>query len=120
MSKGAELIAACGLYCANCGKYTKGKCPGCLKNEKATWCAVRSCCIENKFTSCADCGEYTNPRDCKKFRNPIASIMGFLFNTDRAAGICRIREKGGAALAAELEKSGRMGLPRAKKGKQGA
>jgi hypothetical protein len=46
--------------------------------------------------------------------------MGFLFNTDRAAGICRIREKGGAALAAELEKSGRMGLPRAKKGKQGA
>jgi hypothetical protein len=112
-----ELIAACGLYCANCSGFKKGKCPGCLENEKATWCAVRRCCIENKFASCSECKECADPMDCKKFRNPIARLIGFLFNTDRAAGIRHVRENGGASLATELEKSGRMGLPRAKKTK---
>ena len=110
-----KLIAACGLYCANCRSYKKGKCPGCLDNVKASWCAVRTCCIENKYATCAECTSFTEPTDCKKFKNPIASVIGFLFNTDRAAGIRCVREKGAAALATELGESGRMGLKRSKK-----
>jgi hypothetical protein len=112
---GTELISACGLYCANCGKYKKGKCAGCFENVKAAWCKVRACCIENKFSSCAECTGCADPNTCRKFKNPIASFMGVLFNTDRAAGITFIREKGKEAFAAELGKSGRMGLARRKK-----
>mgnify|MGYP001174253203 CR=1 FL=1 len=46
-----ELVAYCGLYCGQCTKYLKGKCPGCKENEKASWCKTRSCCIENDFAS---------------------------------------------------------------------
>lgn len=89
-----NLIAKCGLYCAACGKYQKGKCQGCLKNENASWCKVRECCIANGYGSCADCKEFANPMDCKKFNNVISKLFGLVFRSDRGACIHLIKEKG--------------------------
>ena len=36
-----KMVAACGLYCGACKKYRMGKCSGCHKNKKASWCKIR-------------------------------------------------------------------------------
>ncbi len=89
-----KLIAFCGLYCGACRSYLKGKCPGCVENTKATWCQIRSCCIENNYKSCADCKQFSNVNECKKYNNFIAKIFGFVFRSNRAACITLIKEKG--------------------------
>ena len=88
------LIAYCGLYCGACKKYISGSCPGCHENNKASWCKVRSCNLEHGFNSCADCKEFTDPMECKKFNNFISKIFAFIFKSDRAACIAKIRESG--------------------------
>jgi len=88
------LIAYCGIYCGACPKFLKEKCPGCQKNEKATWCKVRTCCIENNYTSCADCKDFENVADCKKFNNFFSKLIGFILRSDRKACIELIKEKG--------------------------
>lgn len=50
--------------------------------------------MTNDYATCADCAEFPNPRDCKKFNNPIAKIFGLLFRSDRAACVAQIREIG--------------------------
>ena len=97
-----QNIAACGLYCGACRKYLAGKCPGCRLNEKASWCKTRSCCMENKFNTCAECPRDVN--DCKLYSNRIAKVFAFLFNSDRAACIRYIKEKGEKAFAEEMSK----------------
>ena len=88
------LVAYCGLYCAACKKYLKDKCAGCHENKKATWCKVRSCCMDSKYTSCAECKEYPNPSDCQFFNNFMSRIFGFIFRSDRAACIQQIKNIG--------------------------
>ena len=88
-----NLVSKCGLYCGNCSKYKKGKCAGCVTNEKATWCKTRTCCIENGYDTCADC-KTTTPRDCKKFSNFISSIFEVVFRSDRKTSIEYIKEHG--------------------------
>lgn len=97
-----KLIAYCGLYCAACGSYAKGKCPGCQQNAKATWCKVRSCNMEHGYSSCADCKEFVNPMDCKKFNNPVSKIFALVFRSDRAASIQLLKEKGYDGYAAYM------------------
>ncbi|MBN2806537.1 MAG: DUF3795 domain-containing protein [Prolixibacteraceae bacterium] len=87
-----NLVAKCGLYCGNCGKFKNGKCAGCEANAKASWCMARKCCIENGFTTCAECE--TNPRDCKKFSNFVSDIFSFIFRSDRPASIEYIKANG--------------------------
>lgn len=87
-------IAYCGLYCGSCNRYQKESCPGCAKNEKATWCKVRSCNIEHGYASCADCKEYSNAMDCKKYNNFMAKVFGFVFKSDRNACLNLIRLNG--------------------------
>lgn len=89
-----NLVAYCGLYCGSCHSYLKEKCPGCHKNEKATWCQIRSCCMENSYSSCADCKKFQDANECKKFNNIISKIFGFIFRSNRAACILQIKEKG--------------------------
>jgi hypothetical protein len=89
-----KLIAFCGLYCAACGKYLNGKCKGCPENEKATWCAVRTCCKNNNYKSCADCKEFSNAMDCKKYNNFMSKVFGFIFRSDRNACIEMIKKEG--------------------------
>ena len=88
------MVAYCGLYCGACGSYLKERCPGCHENEKAKWCQVRVCCIENQYLSCADCKEFDNPKDCKKFENMFARLASFFFRSDRHACIRQIKELG--------------------------
>lgn len=99
-----NLVAFCGLYCGECKAYKKGRCPGCQKNEKATWCGIRKCCLENKRRSCADCQEFNNASDCKKFNNFFSKLFAFVFKSDRQACINMIKEKGYDAYAEEMTK----------------
>lgn len=97
-----KLIACCGLYCGACGKYLKGKCLGCLKNEKAGWCQVRKCCLENRYASCADCKIVSNPEECGKLNNCISKIISLFTKSDRPGCIRFIKEKGYDAFAQEM------------------
>jgi hypothetical protein len=88
-----SLIAACGLYCGACRTYLNGRCPGCFENDKASWCKIRQCCMENNFLSCADC-KSVELMECRKFNNIMSKAFGFIFNSDREACIQAIRENG--------------------------
>lgn len=90
----ANMVAYCGLYCGACKSFLKEKCPGCHENTKATWCKVRSCCMENKYLSCADCKTFENPIDCRKFNNPMSKVVGFILRSDRSACIQQIKSLG--------------------------
>jgi hypothetical protein len=105
-------VAACGLYCGACGKFKNGKCPGCRTNEKASWCDIRRCCIEHNYTSCADCTDFANPKECKKFNNLIGKIIGVITNSDRSACVRRIQEVGYESFANEMEEKGWHSLKR--------
>ncbi len=97
-----KLIAKCGLYCGACSKFLKSSCPGCQDNIKATWCKVRSCCLEHSYGSCAECSSYAQAVECGKFNNFIARIFGFIFRSDRNACIERIKELGPESYAREM------------------
>ena len=106
-----NLIAKCGLYCGACRSYLSGKCPGCTDNVKATWCKVRSCCIENNLKSCADCTSI-DLKDCKKYTSFISKMIGVVLNSDRAACVERIRVIGHPKFAAEMASLKRQTIPR--------
>jgi hypothetical protein len=88
------LVAFCGLYCGGCRAYLNDKCSGCKENVKATWCKIKTCCMENKYVSCADCKDFKDVNDCKKFNNFISKIFAFVFRSNRKACIEQIQEKG--------------------------
>jgi hypothetical protein len=96
-----KLIAKCGLYCGSCGKYIAGKCPGCCENIKATWCKIRSCCIDLNIYSCADC-KTIKASECKKRNNVISKIFSLIFKSDRNACIERIQKVGYQEYAREM------------------
>ncbi len=100
----AKMVAACGLYCGACKKYRMGKCPGCHKNEKASWCKIRKCCIEKGFHTCAECE--MDVKDCRLHNNLIGKFFAFVFRSDRPACIRYIRENGEQAFAEEMTKRG--------------
>jgi len=97
-----SLVSKCGLYCGACRAYLKEKCKGCKDNAKATWCKVRSCCLENDYSSCAECQEHTDPAACGKFNNIISKAFGLIFNSDRRAGIMMIHRDGKRKFAEEM------------------
>lgn len=107
-----KLIAYCGLYCGACRSYISSKCPGCADNAKATWCKIRSCCMENNYQSCANCKQFANPMDCKKFNNFISKVFGLIFRSDRAACIAKIKQDGPSAFAAFMSSNGWQSIKR--------
>jgi hypothetical protein len=111
----AQLIAACGLYCSNCTKYTNGKCPGCKENTKATWCKIRNCCFEKQIANCAECLEHSNPKECGKYNNIFSKTIEFISKTDRSLCIQMIRNYGNEYFADRMAASGKMSLPKQKK-----
>lgn len=102
-------VAWCGLYCGACKSLKKGKCPGCYGNEKASWCEIRKCCRGNGYVTCADC-TLIALKDCKKYNNCIARLIGFLTRTERSKCISRIKEIGVEAFAGEMETKGQMSM----------
>jgi hypothetical protein len=107
-----ELVAYCGLYCGVCKKYRQGKCPGCAKNNKATWCQIRNCCIDNIYSSCADCKKVSSTTGCKKFNNFVGKIFSVIFNSNRPACVKRIKEIGYDAYAKEMAEKRVMTIKR--------
>ncbi len=89
-----KLVSYCGLYCWACKKLLDEKCPGCHDNVKATWCKIRTCCIENNYSSCAECEEFENPANCNKFNNLFSKMFEFFFRSDRKSCIDLIKEIG--------------------------
>ena len=102
-----HLVAYCGLYCGNCRSYKNGKCPGCAKNEKAKWCKIRTCCIENSYSSCADCKSST-ANDCKMHNNFISKAFSFVFGSDRPTAVLYIKEFGPEKYVEKMTESGQM------------
>lgn len=94
-------IAACGLFCGYCRKFRKDTCPGCHRNEKASWCAVSSCCREHGWQSCAEC-TLMPIAECRKFNSFVAKVFQVVFRSDRRGCIDRMREVGYDAFAAEM------------------
>jgi len=105
-----ELVSYCGLYCGSCKKFVSGKCSGCFNNEKATWCKIRTCCIENNYSSCADCKEFDNIMECKKFNNFFSKIMTFIFKSDRYSSIGFIKQHGYEEYAKEMSEKKQMSI----------
>ena len=89
-----RLVALCGLFCGACKRYLRGGCPGCVENLKATWCKIRTCCLDAKYSSCAECRDFADPADCKKFDNLFSRVIGFLLRSDRRACIMQVKECG--------------------------
>lgn len=106
------LVAYCGLYCGSCRRYLGGKCPGCLDNARAEWCKVRTCCIENKYLTCADCATFEDPKDCKKFNNAVSKIIGFVLRSDRAGCIRQVKRLGLEGHAENMASSKRPSIRR--------
>jgi len=107
-----KTIAACGLYCGACGARLKGKCEGCATAPLFASCKVRACCKESGISTCAECEAHPDPASCGKFNNFISKIFGFVFRSDRAACVRRIREAGAEAYAKEMAASGRHTIRR--------
>lgn len=107
-----NLVAFCGLYCGACKRYLNEKCPGCSRNEKAAWCAIRKCNLERSRTSCAECAEFTDVNACRKFNNPVSRVFGFIFRSNRKACVERIRSAGREQFAVEMAGLKRHSLPR--------
>jgi hypothetical protein len=107
-----NLIAYCGLYCGACGAYRRGKCPGCKKNEKATWCQVRACNREYQYASCADCTQVKQFAECRKLNNFISKIFAILYRSDRPAGLARIKREGYEAFARTMAEQGLQAMKR--------
>jgi hypothetical protein len=102
----AELIAYCGLYCGACGAFIKGKCAGCAKNVKASWCKVRECCIEKKYKSCADCGGFEDKTACGRLNNFVSRLIGLFTGSDRIKCVKKISELGPEAYAEFMSANG--------------
>ena len=107
-----NLVAYCGLYCGACKKYLMDKCPGCHENEKATWCQVRSCCMENSYATCADCGIMNDIADCKEYNSFMAKLFGFIFRSDREGCIRRIQGIGVEQFATKMAEKQMMTIRR--------
>jgi hypothetical protein len=50
--------------------------------------------MEKNYSTCADCEEFEDLKQCKKLNNLISRIIGFIFRSDRIANLYRIRENG--------------------------
>jgi hypothetical protein len=80
------------------------------RERKGNWCKVRLCCIEKKYTSCADCEQFDDPADCKLFNNIVSKFFALVFHSDRAASVRRIRDTGIPAYADEMTAKRQMTL----------
>ena len=89
------IIAYCGLVCSECGAFKKQRCEGCHSEKPMhKGCKVKPCAIERNYTTCAECGDFENLKDCKKLNNFISKIFGLIFRSDRIGNLNQIRQAG--------------------------
>ena len=55
-----EMIAFCGVDCAQCTDYLSSKCPGCRESigEGENMCNAVRCCISREIDCCGQCGNF--------------------------------------------------------------
>ena len=107
-----ELIAACGLYCAECARFKAGNCAGCRENIKAKWCKIRICCLEKNIENCAQCNEYSDTRMCKCHNSITGKVFSVLLNSNRHACIDHIRKNGAEQFTVFMTKQKWVSFPR--------
>ncbi len=100
-----KLVSFCGLYCGACKAYLMDRCQGCRANLTATWCKIRTCCRQNELTTCADCAKAPDPADCPTYNNFLGKLFGWIFRSDRADCIRRIRQMGIDEYAQEMART---------------
>ena len=105
-----KFVAYCGLYCGACRGHLRGACPGCQGNAKASWCKVRTCNMERRHASCAECADFPDVKECRKFDNVFSRVIGFVLRSDRAACIAQIRDAGLQRHAERMAALGRQSL----------
>ena len=89
------IVAYCGLACSNCGMYLKGECQGCHSDKPMNQnCGMKACAMGREYTTCAECNDFADLRECKKLYNLTSRFFGFIFRTDRIGNLNRIREVG--------------------------
>ena len=89
------VLAYCGLVCSQCGAFTKGRCQGCHSEKPMNLhCKVKPCAQQRNYTTCSECTDFENLKDCKKLNNFISKIFGFVFHSDRIGNLNRIRGAG--------------------------
>ncbi len=89
------IIACCGLVCSECGAFKKQRCEGCHSEKPMNiGCKVKPCVTERNCTTCAECGDFENLKDCKKLNNFISKIFGLIFRSDRIGNLNQIRQTG--------------------------
>ena len=89
------IVAYCGLICSECGAFKKGRCKGCFGEKPMNKnCKIKRCNVEKKYSTCADCTEFANIKDCKKLNNFISKIFHFLFKSNRLENLEKIRKDG--------------------------
>jgi hypothetical protein len=98
-------VAACGLFCGNCGKLQRGRCEGCVVQPGLRRCRIRACAFERGFATCAECEEMET---CKILNNFISKIFGFIFRSDRMGGLRMIRDEGMEKFIAFKTAQGKM------------
>ena len=59
-----EEMGCCGAYCGSCPVIKNGACKGCklgysdgLRDLEKARCAIKKCCMQKGFVSCADCAK---------------------------------------------------------------
>ena len=89
------VVAYCGLVCSDCGAYKKQKCAGCFSDKPLFRnCPVKKCAGERNLTTCADCSEYEDLRQCKKLNSFIAKLFQAIFRSNRIGNLEQIRADG--------------------------
>ena len=89
-------IAACGLFCSECGSLKRGRCKGCQIKPGFGRCAVRQCCAEKDITTCAACDEFAGRdyRECRKVYSFISRVISFFTRSNRPASLAMLRDEG--------------------------
>jgi len=106
-----EHIAACGLFCTNCGAFKRNRCPGCQVGPRFHSCPVRVCVAGKGITTCADCPDFRAPRnfkECPTLNSFIARVFSVLFRSDRPGALALLRDQGRTAYLAAKRQSGKM------------
>jgi hypothetical protein len=71
-----EEIGCCGAYCGTCNIRKENRCQGCklgysnqTRDISRAKCKMKVCCIQKRFSSCADCDDYDSCDTIQGFHN---------------------------------------------------
>ncbi|MBU0492062.1 MAG: DUF3795 domain-containing protein [Chloroflexi bacterium] len=105
-------IAACGLFCGNCGSHTRGRCVGCKAGGgMVNNCQIRTCVADKGYVSCGECAEL----ETCEFVNPtglvpraMGKVMSLVFRSDKAGNLQYLKEHGPEAFVEYKRQQGKI------------